>query len=272
MTTNERTEELIRSMTGRWAGDETFSTGAGEDQTAQAEFESTPCLGGQGISSTYTQQSGEAATMHCHTLFRFEPGGAVTMSWTPATGEPMRFEGRVDDRVIEVDRKNDDGSVLRSRMDYSSPTTMRAEMILEPPGGRAIRTFRAIYEKQPPVNGRAVWRDLTVGDADDVRDFYTRVLGWRAEPVSMGDYADYNMLDQQGETAAGVCHARGSNADLPPAWLIYFQVASVDTAADAAEAAGGSILVGPKSFGSFRYVVLADPAGASFVACEGQAF
>ena len=44
----------------------------------------------------------------------------------------------------------------------------------------------------------------------------------------MGDYADYNVqVDSTGETVAGLCHARGSNAKLPPQWLIYVQVEDV---------------------------------------------
>ena len=43
----------------------------------------------------------------------------------------------------------------------------------------------------------------------------------------MGDYVDYSMSDQDGNVVAGICHARGSNAGLPPQWLVYIQVASV---------------------------------------------
>jgi predicted enzyme related to lactoylglutathione lyase len=271
-TMSETREELVRSMTGRWAGDEAFSAGDAGEQTAWGEFESTPVLGGHGIASNYVQTDGDVTTLLCHTLFKFGPGDAVTMTWTPSTGEPMRFDGRVTERVIDVERQNDDGSALASRMDYSDASTLSTEMTLTTADGSTFRTFRATYGKQPPVNGRQVWRDLTVGDADSVRDFYTRVLGWRADPVDMGDHDDYNMLDELGEVAAGVCHALGPNADLPPAWLIYFQVASVDEAITAAEATGGRVITEPKGFGSFRYVVLADPAGAHFVACEGSAF
>ena len=48
-------------------------------------------------------------------------------------------------------------------------------------------------EEQPAV-GRIGWIDLTVPDALAIRDFYQAVVGWRAEPVEMGDYSDYSML------------------------------------------------------------------------------
>ena len=60
--------------------------------------------------------------------------------------------------------------------------------------------------------GAIEWRDLTVGDAEGVRDFYQEVVGWKASPVSMGDYDDYNVkLPESGDTIAGICHANRPN-------------------------------------------------------------
>jgi len=61
--------------------------------------------------------------------------------------------------------------------------------------------------------GRISWLDLTVPDASPTRDFYRQVVGWSVQDVEMEDagerYADYNMLGDDGNPAAGVCHARG---------------------------------------------------------------
>ena len=65
-----------------------------------------------------------------------------------------------------------------------------------------------------PKPGTITWQDLTVGDAEALRDFYAAVVGWTPEPVKMGDYADFTMK-ADGEPIAGVCHARGHNAGLP---------------------------------------------------------
>ena len=40
------------------------------------------------------------------------------------------------------------------------------------------------------------------------------------------------MAPESGKVAAGVCHARGSNAKLPAQWLIYITVEDVDKSAD----------------------------------------
>ena len=73
---------------------------------------------------------------------------------------------------------------------------------------------------QTHAAGTIIGFDLTVPDAEAVRDFYAAVVGWQPEPFDMGDYADYFMTSPAtGDTVAGVCHARGGNAGLPPQWL-----------------------------------------------------
>ena len=116
--------------------------------------------------------------------------------------------------------------------------------------------------KKPTV-GSITWSDLTIKDAKAVRDFYSEVVGWKSSPVDMGGYDDFNMnLPGGGETVAGICHARGPNAKLPPQWLIYITVADVDESAKQCVELGGKIIDGPRSMGEYRFCVIEDPAGA----------
>ena len=116
-----------------------------------------------------------------------------------------------------------------------------------------------------PATGSIGWLDLTVDDAPRLRDFYSAVVGWKPESVPMGEYSDWVMADPaSGEPRSGICHARGGNAGLPPAWLVYVVVADLDASLASAAALGGEILAGPKSMGTDRYAVLRDPAGAAF--------
>lgn len=110
--------------------------------------------------------------------------------------------------------------------------------------------------------GSIAWRDLTVNDAPGVRDFYKAVVGWSDSSVSMGDYDDYGMHDPSGEMVAGVCHARGTNADLPAQWLMYIVVADIDRSIEACVRLGGKVIAGPRSFMGGRFCVVQDPAGA----------
>lgn len=64
--------------------------------------------------------------------------------------------------------------------------------------------------------GAITWADLTMPNAEAGKDFYRQVVGWKFEPVAMGEYNDFNMnAPGSGKTMAGICHARGVNAGLP---------------------------------------------------------
>jgi predicted enzyme related to lactoylglutathione lyase len=112
--------------------------------------------------------------------------------------------------------------------------------------------------------GSITWIDLTVPNAEEVRDFYSKVVGWKPAPVSMGDYEDFNMIaPQSGNPSAGVCHARGGNADLPSQWLIYITVEDVDKSAQHCVELGGKIISPPKEMSGYgKMCVIQDPAGA----------
>jgi uncharacterized protein len=117
-------------------------------------------------------------------------------------------------------------------------------------------------QPEPPRVGTVCWHDLTVPNADEVRDFYRAVVGWSPQPLEMGGYSDYVMTDPSGVGVAGVCHARGANADLPPVWLVYVAVEDLERSAARCAELGGSVLAGPRSAGGGRFCVIRDPAGA----------
>ena len=112
-----------------------------------------------------------------------------------------------------------------------------------------------------PEPGTVSWQDLTVADAEGIRDFYQAVVGWKPERLAMGAYSDF-VMNADGAAIAGVCHARDGNADLPPLWIIYITVENLDHSIDECHRLGGSVVSGPRSYGGGRYCVIKDPAGA----------
>jgi hypothetical protein len=107
------------------------------------------------------------------------------------------------------------------------------------------------------------WLDLTVDNAENIKYFYEKVTGLRAEPLSMGTYDDYVMKSTAGTPVAGICHARGSNANLPPYWLPYITVENIEKSIHDCTALGGKISVPVKNFGDeAKYCIIQDPAGA----------
>ena len=120
----------------------------------------------------------------------------------------------------------------------------------------------AVSSQEQP--GAIVWTDLTVPEAEGLREFYTQVVGWRSEGCDMGGYEDFVMIPAgASDGVAGVCHARGPNADMPAQWLIYVRVADLEASAKRCRSLGGEVLVGPRSLGaSGEMIVIKDPAGA----------
>ena len=116
--------------------------------------------------------------------------------------------------------------------------------------------------ESPSRAGAIAWIDLTTEDADGIRDFYEKVTGWSHSPVEMGDYQDYCMNASDGDTVAGICHARGENAGLPAQWMVYINVKDLDRSIEICRAQGGKVLHGPRNLGRAKCAVIEDPAGA----------
>ena len=112
--------------------------------------------------------------------------------------------------------------------------------------------------------GTIAWTDLTVPDTEAVRDFYSAVVGWEAQPVDQGSYSDYTMLPPGADApAAGIIHPLGMNAAIPPVWMVYIVVADLAAALVRCAELGGTVLLGPDQLGAqASHAIIQDPAGA----------
>lgn len=126
--------------------------------------------------------------------------------------------------------------------------------------------------KTKTLIGSVIWNDLTVKNAEEISKFYSEVVGWHPEPVNMGNYNDYNMLrPKDNVTGAGICHARGTNANLPAQWLIYIAVDNLDKSVNRCLDLGGKIIAPIKLMKGYgRYCVIQDPAGAFAALFESE--
>ncbi|MBL8130324.1 MAG: VOC family protein [Anaerolineae bacterium] len=108
--------------------------------------------------------------------------------------------------------------------------------------------------------GSVLWVDLTIDNADEVRDFYKEVVGWGHSEVDMGGYTDYSMLPPGADApAAGIVHHRGVNEGIPPQWMIYIVVADLEASIAACERLGGKVVKRAKDS---PFCIIQDPAGA----------
>jgi hypothetical protein len=151
--------------------------------------------------------------------------------------------------------------------------------VIQDPNGAAFGVIPLIPEQYLPSDemlaqgddplGHIAWLDLTVSDADNTRDFYRQVLGCTVQEVSMEDdgevYVDYCLLADDGETTAGICHARGCNQELPPAWVMYLPVGNFQESLLRVQEEGGAVLKNVAGeTDAYTYAVIEDPAGAVF--------
>lgn len=113
-----------------------------------------------------------------------------------------------------------------------------------------------------PKPGTIGWVDLTVEHADQIRDFYSSVVGWKPEAVEMDGYTDFNMMDTEGRPAAGICYHDGPNVGIPPQWMVYISVKSLALSLAAVKMNGGTVIREPEQVGSGSIAFIQDPAGA----------
>jgi uncharacterized protein len=191
---------------------------------------------------------------------------------------------QVADVAASVQRAGDQGGsvLMHARADDGSSQWA----VLLDPNGAAFGIIPVVAADQLPQGsgaglpeavesvGRIAWLDLTVSNASATRNFYEQVAGWTVQQVEMTEgeegYADYNMLREDGIPAAGVCHARGVNADLPPVWLIYLPVGDLAESLRRVEEEGGKpIKTQKREDGQHEYAVVQDPVGVYVVLVQG---
>lgn len=122
----------------------------------------------------------------------------------------------------------------------------------------------------PPRTGLIKWADLTVDNAEDVRDFYAGVVGWNAVGLPVGDREDFVMAHPEtGDPAAGICHQAGDLVGLPQQWLVYVTIDDLDDSIAACNELGGKVVFGPRDSETMgRWCVVEDPAGAVMALTE----
>jgi len=132
------------------------------------------------------------------------------------------------------------------------------------PGGAAFQLWQArAFPGAGLFNapGALGWVELLTRAPDLVTEFYTQVFGWTVNAsehyTQWGiDGADFGGMLTMGEKFPH---------EVPPHWLPYFAVEDVDTTANAAVGAGGSVVMEPTSVPEGpRIAILRDPQGAAF--------
>jgi predicted enzyme related to lactoylglutathione lyase len=137
-------------------------------------------------------------------------------------------------------------------------------------------------------HGSLNFNGLNTRDVDAAKAFYGEVFGWTtqkfggAEMWTLPAYGDHLEAGDPGlrqrvaemgvggfeDVVASILLIADDHAHLRPAWDVTFAVDDADAIAEKAAELGGSVLVAPFDAPWVRMAVIADPAGATFIASK----
>jgi predicted enzyme related to lactoylglutathione lyase len=269
---------ILARGVGHWSGEEWFAPGPGAPAAERVAGRSAArlILGGRGLASEYEQETDGVKSFVAHTVIRWD-GAAEEFAmhfYSDPGGDPMEMRGRREGHAVVFEGQGP-GGPMRQTVLYDEDAVAVTTEGREPETDVWTTLFKASCEREPapepaPIPGRIGWTDLTVDDAPAIRNFWAAVAGWKADPVSMGEYSDFNMTASDGTPAAGVCHARGVNADWPSVWLSYVVIPDLERSLEAASRLGGEVVAGPRGPDGGRIAVVRDPAGAILALWESK--
>jgi uncharacterized protein len=152
------------------------------------------------------------------------------------------------------------GTVLAPPFDVFDAGRMA---LLRDPGGAVLAVWEARRNTGLGVvdePGAFCWAELMAKDLAGSASFYTSLFGWGTR----GDarYTEWTLGDR---SIGGMLEIQQDWGEVPPHWLVYFQVAACDASVERATSLGAKVTTAPRDFpGVGRLALLSDPQGASF--------
>jgi predicted enzyme related to lactoylglutathione lyase len=161
------------------------------------------------------------------------------------------------------------------------------------PEGAVFSVWQAKSQKGSQIvneHGSVNFNDLNTRDVDGAKRFYGSVFGWEALQLpggfemwtlpGYGNHLEESNPDMRKNMAAlgapagfedvvaNIVPLADDQADVPPHWNVTFAVDDADAAAAKATELGGKVIAPPFDAPWVRMTVLADPAGATFIASK----
>ncbi|MGB7342011.1 MAG: VOC family protein [Phototrophicaceae bacterium] len=159
------------------------------------------------------------------------------------------------------------GTVIVPPMDVFDSGRMM--MILDPTGA-AINLWQAknhIGAGLVNTVGAMMWNELMTTDPQKAMDFYGALLGWTFQKM---DEQDYYVILNNGRMNGGIFPLAGEMANMPPAWMVYYNVADLKASVEKVKSNGGSVHVEGNANGVGDFALVADPAGSTFYIMEAK--
>ena len=156
---------------------------------------------------------------------------------------------------------------------FDIPSIGRTAVISDPVGS-AFHVFTP-DDKAEDMNmtgnepGQICWLELMVDDPSKVIPFYRDLFGWKiAEPMSMNG-GEYHSIEICGNKIAGVMKRPPQAPAMPPAWMPYMAVESVDETVKRVAGLDGKVVMPKAEIQDTGYFsLIEDPTGAHFYIFE----
>ncbi len=150
---------------------------------------------------------------------------------------------------------------------FDIPNVGRIAMVSDPQGA-PFYVMRGFSNEMSPACdpdrvGHGAWHELHAADGLKATDFYSAQFGWlKSRGVDMGPMGIYQLIAIGGRDLGGIM----TDPRFPrPAWLVYFRVDGIESAARRIVAAGGQVIHGPMEVPGGGWIVNGlDPEGAMF--------
>ena len=175
----------------------------------------------------------------------------------------------VDETAARVEGSG--GSTMMPPLDVMDAGRMA---IFTDPAGAAVAVWQDGNHSGAQLfneHGSISWVELATGDVATATKFYRDVFGWGTETAPMGDGGEYTLFTLGGaQVAGGYDKSNVLPDEVPPHWLVYFEVDDIDaTVAKARElGAEASDVMDVEMAG--RFSVINDPQGAVFGAIQSS--
>jgi predicted enzyme related to lactoylglutathione lyase len=232
----------------------------------------------------------EGAKRFYHELFARQADGAsstatlagkavAAISEQPA---PQRSEGVPPHWLSYVTVASADGSATRAAdlggsvhgRPFDVDDAARVTIVADPTGA-----MLGLWEANGSIGAELVndpgcltSNELATNDAVAASKFYEGLFGWSISQVGGDDGPQYWLIHHGGAAEGrngGIRELGPSESGVPPAWVPYFTVTSIDDTLSRAGELGGSTLVGATEIPAGRFAAIRDPQGAVFSIFEG---
>lgn len=159
------------------------------------------------------------------------------------------------------------GKIVMSPMDVFEDGRM---MVVQDPTGGTVSLWQAkntIGAGLVNTVGAMLWNELTTPDPQKAMDFFKELLGWEYQ---RNGEMDYWMIVNNGRMNGGILKLTEEMGDMPPVWLAYYNVGSLDETLKKVTANGGTIHVQAEAEGVGKFALIADLQGATVYVMEAS--